>query len=139
MEFRNPAYNAQGGIDCEINHPDFAWIPHTIPSDESPQLQAAAIASGPVPYIPPNAPDPAAILTAWRAGAVISQARLTLYQLGLLATVQAISDADPAASIVWEYADSIRRNSPFIDGLKGEQFTDAQIDDIFTYAMGLEF
>ena len=56
-----------------------------------------------------------------------------------MATVQAIADADPAASIVWEYADEIRRNSPFIDGLGRAAFTPEQIDDIFIYAMALEF
>lgn len=90
--------------------------------------------------LPPQ-PTAAETLAAWRAGAVASQAqiRLTLHQLGLLATVQAIADADAAASIVWEYADAIRRASPFIDALKGDDFTDTQIDDIFAYAMGLEF
>jgi hypothetical protein len=84
-------------------------------------------------------PDPVAVLASWREAAVISQAqaRLTLYQLGLLATVQDIADADPAASIVWEYADVIKRNSPFIDGLGAASFTPEQIDDIFTYAMAL--
>ena len=141
MEFRNPAYNANGTIDCEINHPNYGWIPHTIAADENPDLQADAIAAGPAPFVPPPNPDPAAILDQWRAGAIASQAqiRLTLHKLGLLETVQAIANADQAASIVWEYADSIRRASPFIDALKGEKFTDAQIDDIFRYAMGLEF
>jgi hypothetical protein len=83
--------------------------------------------------------DSTKALDAWRANAVISQAqaRLTLHQLGLLATVQAIADADPAASIVWEYADVIKRNSSFIDGLGAASFTPEQIDDIFTYAMAL--
>jgi hypothetical protein len=87
----------------------------------------------------PSPPTAAEVLSEWRSGAVANQAqiRLTLHQLGLLATVQAIADADPAASIVWEYADEIRRASPFIDALKGDQFTDAQIDDIFRYAMGI--
>jgi len=140
MEFRNPEYNEHGTIDCEINHPDYGWIPHTIPADENPQLQAAAIEAGPAPYTPPPAPDPAEAIVAWRAGAVASQAqiRLTLHQLGLLATVQAIADADQEAAIVWEYADAIRRASPFIDALKGEAFTDGQIDDIFVYAMGVQ-
>lgn len=137
MEFRNPTYNAFGTIDCEINHPVYGWIPHTIPADENPELQSAAISAGPLPYI---APDPAETLAAWRANAVISQAqaRLTLLQLQLLATVQAIADADPAASIVWEYADEIKRVSPFIDGLGAASFTPEQIDDIFRYAMELK-
>ena len=27
---RNPAYNADGHIDLEINHPDYGWIPYTL-------------------------------------------------------------------------------------------------------------
>lgn len=140
MEFRSPAYNGQGTIDCEINHPQYGWIPHTIAADESPELQSAAIAAGPLPYAASPAPDPAIVLAAWRNVAIVSQAqiRFALLQMGLLATVQAMADADPYASIAWEYADHIKRNSPFIDGLKGEAFTDAQIDDIFRFAMGVQ-
>lgn len=29
MEYRNAKYNAQGSIDCEINHPQLGWIPFT--------------------------------------------------------------------------------------------------------------
>ena len=139
MEFRNPAYNAFGTIDCEINHPVYGWIPHTIAADENPELQKDAIAAGPLSYIALII-DPAEALAAWRANAVISQAqaRLTLLQLGLLTAVQDIADADPAASIVWEYADEIRRASPFIDGLGKAKFTPEQIDDIFRYAMDLK-
>jgi len=139
MEFRNPAYNAFGTIDCEINHPVYGWIPHTIAADENPELQKDAIAAGPLSYIALII-DPAEALAAWRANAVISQAqaRLTLLQLGLLTAVQDIADADPAASIVWEYADEIRRASPFIDGLGKAKFTQEQIDDIFRYAMDLK-
>ena len=74
-----------------------------------------------------------------RAAMVASpaQIRLTLYQLGLLPTVQAIADADPQAAIVWEYAAEIRRTNALIDALAGDGFTPAQIDDIFRYAMAL--
>ena len=73
-----------------------------------------------------------------RAAMVASpaQIRVTLLQLGLLADVQAIADADQAASIVWEYALEIRRNNALIDAL-GVDFTEEQIDDIFRYAMDL--
>lgn len=89
----------------------------------------------------PEPLTPAEALEAWRDIAVASQAqiRLTHHYLGLAETVQATADADPAASIVWEYADEIRRRSPFIDGLKADKFTDPQIDDIFRYAMALKF
>jgi hypothetical protein len=65
-----------------------------------------------------------------------AQIRLTLLQMDLLGTVQAIADADPQASIVWQYAGEIRRNNDLITalGINGG-FTEMQIDDIFQYAM----
>ena len=62
-----------------------------------------------------------------------AQIRLALYRAGLLDQVQAIADSDPEASIVWEYATTIYRNSPFIEALKGN-FTDEQIDQLFATA-----
>jgi len=29
MQIREAKYNANGTIDCEIEHPDFGWIPFT--------------------------------------------------------------------------------------------------------------
>lgn len=29
MNYRNSKYNENGSIDCEINHPDYGWIPCT--------------------------------------------------------------------------------------------------------------
>jgi hypothetical protein len=60
-EWRNPVYNQFGTIDCEINHPEFGWIPTTAnPDDVEPsgqELYAAIIASG-VPIAPYVAPPP---------------------------------------------------------------------------------
>lgn len=37
MQFRNPELNDDGTIDCEVNHPEFGWIPFTAsPSDVEP-------------------------------------------------------------------------------------------------------
>lgn len=35
MEFRNPVYNEYGGIDVEVNHPRFGWIPYTANSTDT--------------------------------------------------------------------------------------------------------
>lgn len=67
-----------------------------------------------------------------------AQMRLTLHRAGLLATVQAIADSDPEASIVWEYATMIVRDSPFIAALSAASgLTDAQIDALFIEAMAV--
>jgi len=141
MEFRNAQRNAFGTIDCEINHPIYGWIPTTASANDAETASlfvTLELDDATLPAPPPS--TDAESLAAWRANAVISQAqaRLTLLQLGLLTAVQDIADADPAASIVWEYADEIRRASPFIDGLGKAKFTPEQIDDIFRYAMDLK-
>ena len=87
-----------------------------------------------------NAPEPVPqpALSAERAAmrCTPAQMRLTLHRMDLLTQVQAIADADPEASIVWEYATVIERTSPLIDALGGPNgFTDTQIDDIFRAAM----
>ena len=65
-----------------------------------------------------------------------AQMRLTLHRAGLLSTVQAIADSDPEASIVWEYATVIIRESPFISALSvASGLTDDQIDALFYEAM----
>lgn len=59
MEFRNPKFiNAQNTqIDCEINHPNFGWIPFTCdPNDtgaliDVKSLFAQMIAAGVKPYV----------------------------------------------------------------------------------------
>lgn len=35
MEYRNAKYNSAGGVDCEINHPVYGWIPTTLSSDDA--------------------------------------------------------------------------------------------------------
>ncbi|ABE58738.1 DUF4376 domain-containing protein [Chromohalobacter israelensis] len=41
LDYRAPALNASGGIDCEIDHPDYGWIPFTAsPDDDEPAGRA---------------------------------------------------------------------------------------------------
>ena len=34
IEFRKPVRNANGGIDCEVNHPVLGWVPFTARHDD---------------------------------------------------------------------------------------------------------
>ena len=34
MEVRNLAYNSDGTINMEVNHPDYGWIPFTASPDD---------------------------------------------------------------------------------------------------------
>ena len=95
---------------------------------DNPDEFAVAVSSSPMPV---NGSTPA------RLQCSPAQMRLTLYRAGLLPTVQAIADSDPEASIVWEYATVIVRESPLIAALGAGHFTAAEIDDLFYAAMAL--
>jgi hypothetical protein len=133
LESRNPVFTATGAIDCEINHPQFGWIPFTASADDVEMIGREMFArhnDNAAPYVAP--PAPPEILECSPA-----QMRVALHRAGLLDQVQALVDADPEAAIVWEYATAIVRQSPFIDALGGESFTPEQIDDLFRAAMGI--
>lgn len=71
MEFRNPHYNRQGSIDCEVNHPRFGWIPFTAshgdPDPSSAGIYAAIMeGEGPIAPYEPGA-DPAPVLTDYQS------------------------------------------------------------------------
>lgn len=139
MEIKNPIYTANGNINCEINHPKHGWIPTTASPDDphTADVFAAAEALGPAAYVPPPPPTIEEQRAVMRCSPV--QMRIALKRAGLLDQVQAIADADAEASIVWEYATQIVRNSPLIDALGGENgFTPEEIDNLFTAAMAVE-
>lgn len=58
MNFRNPKYTKSGTIECEIEHPEFGWIPfHATPNDteETGRVIYEEASKGDVaPYEPPN-------------------------------------------------------------------------------------
>jgi len=62
MKYRNAQYiNENGWIDCEIEHPEFGWIPYTLdPADtdmtvNNDELLAAMASAGDVAaYVPPT-------------------------------------------------------------------------------------
>ena len=115
---------------------DNAFIPFD-PANTDYQKYLEWLAGGNTPD-PAPVPAPEEALAAERAAmrCTPAQMRLTLHRMDLLTQVQAIADADPEASIVWEYATVIERTSPLIDALGGPNgFTDTQIDDIFRAAM----
>lgn len=59
MNYRNPAYRKNGWIDCEIDHPEYGWIPFTCdPNDTGALFDTAALFAemqpNAAPYVPPT-------------------------------------------------------------------------------------
>jgi hypothetical protein len=64
MQVKNPQYNASNTIDCEIEHPQFGWIPFTASPDDTEQMGRVIYAEavegilGPIaPYVAPQTPS----------------------------------------------------------------------------------
>lgn len=62
MNIRNPIFTADNRIDCEIEHPNFGWLPFTADPNDVEQhgrdIYEAALAMGPAPYVAPPAHVP---------------------------------------------------------------------------------
>jgi hypothetical protein len=59
MNYRNPLYTENGWIDCEIEHPEYGWIPFTCdPSDTGALFDTAALFEEMRPHAAPYAPPP---------------------------------------------------------------------------------
>ena len=157
MDIRNPTYNAFGGIDCEIEHPVYGWIPFTATVDDVEPLGAKvfayAVEASPEPYVAPIDPTPEEVLAGWRATARTSKTAFCLaaYGAGILAPDDAIAAAQgiwPAtlagalaglpeaavtqAKITWAAAQVIERSNPLVLSVAAFlKLSGEQIDGLF--------
>lgn len=152
---RNPAYIADGRIDCEIEHPELGWIPYTCAPDTG-EGEMQAIWDGLqsrddiAPYV---APSVDAELEEWRTQAKVTRRAfcMALYGAGILTKGSAIQAAKgdwPAAmqgaldgmteaqatdaEVAWAAVAEVHRNDPLIGIM--QQFlgmTDTQVDGLF--------
>lgn len=67
------------------------------------------------------------------------QARLALLQTGMLASVNAaVTAADEATKITWEFSSEVHRNHPFVSTMAAALgLTGQHLDDLFTLAASL--
>ena len=138
MNYRNAKVNAVGGIDMEIEHPKFGWIPFSAAPDDVEDhgrtLFQEAKASA-APYVEPDpqsAPVPESVSR--------FQARAALYQSGLLSTTEAaIRASDAMTQMVWADAQEFRRSSPAVAAIAGVlSLTEMEVDELFRLAITIE-
>lgn len=87
------------------------------------------------PELPAYSPPPSDVPTV----VTMRQARLALLQIGMLASVNAaVTAADEATKITWEFSSEVQRSNPIVSTLAAAlNLTDAQIDDLFALAATL--
>jgi hypothetical protein len=144
---RNAVYLEDGRINCEIEHPQFGWMPFTASPDDPEQhgrdVFAALEASNDVaPYVAPVV-DTAEALAAERAAMYCSrlQGRLVLGE----ATCDALDAIAADTATPWAMRQTInnaiewRRTSQAMTELGYLLgYTDAQMDDLFRLAMTVD-
>lgn len=146
INWRSPRYNARGAIDCEIEHPQFGWIPFTASEDDPEEhgrsIYQAILDSGEqiAPYEPPS---PEEVLARERAGMVVSrrQAKQQLVIEGVYDKIQpaidAIEDTTQRAlvQIYFDDADTWERlNDDLITLGHAVGLSDEKMDELFRKA-----
>lgn len=148
MDYRNPAYNHRGTIDCEINHPVYGWIPFTAdPDDTGAQFDVAAlhaaILADPTlqPYVAP--PDPVIVPEIVAKLALVRAMRMVTLQGGPAgagpsawdAVKAALAAAPEAAQEDWQLATHMPRADPMLNAMAGALgASGATLDAVFVLA-----
>lgn len=132
MDYRNAQPNSVGGFDCEVNHPDFGWIPFTVLQDD-----CECFGAGLYPILVSELGEPP------MANAVKEFPSLTARQLRL-ALIDRIDEVDTIIQesedkrlmIEWEYATEFNRDHHAIISI-GEALglTPEQIDEMWMDAV----
>lgn len=143
-EVRNARYINEEStlIDCEVNHPQFGWIPYTASETDiepySWEVFAAAVTVGIMPYIPPEPPTPEEVRAAMPALSR-RQLLLGLYSISITeAQVDAAIGSDTQGMIEWRNAGSYKRTHPLVSNLAVHfSLTDEEIDSLWLWASEL--
>lgn len=95
MEYRNPKFIENGWIDCEINHPEYGWIPFSCdPNDTGAQFDTAALFAEMQPHAAPYVPPTQEELDAMAAEEVRIERNLRL-----------VTEVDPIAGNALRWAE----------------------------------
>lgn len=141
IDIRNARYNGVGSIDCEIDHPEFGWIPFTASPEDCEEfgrdvyahILSSGLEVGEYVSVPPE-PEPIPQKVTRRQG------RLALLETGYLDQVETMISAiaDPverrAAEIEYE-ADTWERSNAFLQQMWSDLGgTSEALDDLFVLA-----
>lgn len=140
MAVRNVAFNAQGTIDLEVEHPTLGWIPFTASPDDPEQygrdLYAAAL-TGAYGIIGAFTPPPPVTIEQLRARASLTRMEFftALEGIGIYDAVWAMQDDETVAKnvrIMLRTASSFERLHPeFVAMAVSMGFSDADMDALF--------
>lgn len=141
MEYRGAYFNEYGGIEAEVDHPEYGWIPTTLVEDDAStkELFHKVKKDEGLVFMPPEV-DPA--LSQWRKDTVITKFQLlqTLDGFGIL---QDVEDVVPSMSsksrLAWDTAYSFRRSGNFTKEMTELALLDeAFVDELFTHAIEID-
>lgn len=141
MNYRNPRFNAQGTIDCEIDHPEYGWIPFTATPDDVEECGRGLYhdilgSGGAAPHVGPTIEE--IDLGLWREMATVSafQIKALFLQAGYWDDVRAyLADADPVTQLAWDTAQEFQRLSlTILEIAEVLEISDEQLDDLFRFA-----
>lgn len=135
MDFRFPAFNRHGTIDCEINHPVHGWIMTTVTPEDGTEIYFKALAEGPTKFVPPPLPTPEEA-RANLPDLTPRQFLLAAYDIGVTEDmIAALIGADEIARIEWKHATSIKRSHPLVALLSFKMdLPPEQVDAMWVYA-----
>lgn len=95
MQIRNPIYTADGRVDCEIEHPNYGWIPYTafenLGDAREKSIYDAALKAKPAPYVAPPPPSPESLRPAMQL--TRRQVFIGMADAGLITAPEAIAAA----------------------------------------------
>lgn len=95
MQIRKPIYTADGRIDCEIEHPNYGWIPYTafenLNDAREKSIYDAALKAKPAPYVAPPPPSPESLRPAMQL--TRRQVFIGMAASGLITAPEAIAAA----------------------------------------------
>lgn len=149
-EYRNPARNRHGTIDCEIEHPKLGWIPFTCdPDDAEPPIDSATLydrieaAGGIADYVAPPVP----LQTLSRPAFLFMMSKIGVSKQDVYALINAMpeetteqQDAKTLARLVFDETQFFKRDNALLNTLAtAKGLTEEQVDAAWRQGQALKW